>query len=148
MNRDWTWGDARNSTITFSEDQDNGFGVEGGSRDRKTDREKKRRSAKLGMGAIRDMLRSLKKGHMEELQQIGNLNPGEMQSTQQCKHHLHGRLPTAVALAQPMMHSTSSLRTESSIDSKSVHNQNQQQNRLPVHLKSDVAVAPVLVLNQ
>lgn len=134
VNRDWRWGDARNSTITFSEDRDSGFGAEGGRRDRKMDKEKKRRS---GMGGIRDMLRSLKKGHtIEEPQQIGNLNPGEVQSTLQCNHHLlHGRLPSAVALAQPMMHSTTSLSTESSIGSRSVHNQaqvHQQQNRLPI----------------
>ena len=86
------------------------------------------------MGGIRDMLRSLKRGHMEELQQLGNSNPGELPSTQQC-HHLHGHLSSAVALAQPMMHSTTSLSTESSIGSKSVHNQaqaHQQQNRPPI----------------
>jgi hypothetical protein len=38
----------------------------------------------------------------------------------QSHHHLHGRLPTAVALAQPMMHSTTSLNTQSSIGSKGV----------------------------
>ena len=123
VNRDWKWGDARNSTITFSEDQE-GLGAEGGRRDRKMDKEKKRRSVKSGMDGIRDMLRSLKKGHMEELQQLGNLNPGEVPSTQQC-NHLNGRLPTVVALSQPMMHSTTSLSTESSIGSKSVNNQAQ-----------------------
>ena len=135
VNRDWRWGDARNSTVTFSEDQESGLGAEGGRRDRKVDKEKRRRSIKLGMGGIRDMLRSLKKGHIEEPQQIGNLNSGEVQSTQQCNHHLVGRLPTAVALAQPMMHSTTSLSTESSFGSRSVHNQaqiHQQQNRLPI----------------
>ena len=134
MNRDWRWGDARNSTITFSEDQENGFGAEGGRRERKMEKEKKRRSVKSGMDGIRDMLRSLKKGHMEELQQIGNSNQGEVPSTQQC-NHLNGRLSTAVALSQPMMHSTTSLSTESSIGSKSVHNQvqaHQQPNRLPI----------------
>ena len=133
VNQDWRWGDARNSTITFSEDQKSGFGVESEGKDRKMDKEKKRRSVKLGMGGIRDLLRSLKKGHMEELQQIGNSNSGEGQSTQQSNHRLHGRLPTAAALAQPMMHSTTSLSTESSIGSRSVHNQaqvHQQQNRL------------------
>ena len=32
VNQDYRcqWGDARNSTITFSEDQESGFGVEGG----------------------------------------------------------------------------------------------------------------------
>ena len=96
VNRDWRWGDARNSTITFSEELESGFGPEGGRSDRKADKEKKRRSGKLGMGGIRDMLSSLKTGHMEKLQRNGNSNPGEVQSTHQC---LHGRLPSAVALA-------------------------------------------------
>ena len=135
VNRDWRWGDVRNSTITFSEDQEGGFGAEGERRDGKTDKENKRRSVKLGIGGIRDMLRSLKKGYMEELQQIGNLKPVKVQSTQHFDRHLHGRLQTTAALAQPMMHSTTSLSTESSIGAKSVHNQvqvHQQQNHLPI----------------
>ena len=115
----------------FSEDQESGTGAEGGRGDGKMDKEKKRRSVKLGMGGIRDMLRSLKKGHKGELQQIENSNLGKVQSTQQCNHHVDGPLPTAsVALAQPM-NSTTSLSTKSSIGSKSVHNQaqvHQQQN--------------------
>jgi hypothetical protein len=99
------------------------------------------------------MLRSLEKGALEELQQIGNLNPGEVQSTQQFNHRLHGRLPSAVALSQSMMHSTTSLSTESSINSKSVHNQavHQQQNHLPIsRIPSQIRrrVGPVPDLNQ
>ena len=130
LNRDWRWGDARNSTITFSEDQESGSGGRNG----KVDKEKKR-STKLGMGGIRDMLRALKRGHKDEVQQIENSKAGEVQSTQQCNYHVHGPSPTAVALAQPMMHSTTSLSTKSSIGSKSVHNQAQvyqQQNRFPI----------------
>ena len=134
MNRDWRWGDPKNSTITFSEDRQSDLGAEDGRRDRKVDKEKKRRSVKMGMVGIRDMLRALKKSHKEELQQIANSNPGEAQSPQQCNDHLRGSLPSAVALAQPMMQSTTSLSTQSSIGSRSVHNQtqvHQQQNRLP-----------------
>ena len=128
VNRDWRWGDARNSTITLEEQSSSGFGAdsEGGRRrDRKLEKEKKRRSGRLGMNGIRDMLRSLKKGHVEELQAGGN---SEVQSDHHHHHH-HGRLP---AVAHPMMHSTTSLSTECSIGSKNVHNQaQQQQNRLP-----------------
>ena len=133
VNRDWRWGDSRNSTITFSEDQESGFGAEGRRRDRKMDKEKKS-GVKLGMSGLRDMLRSLKKSHIEDLQQIGDSNPGEAQSTQQC-NRLPCRLPSTVALAQAMMHSTTSLSTESSISSMSVHDRAQvhpQQNRLPI----------------
>jgi hypothetical protein len=90
-NRDWKWGDARNSTITFSEDQESGFGAEGGRRDRKMDKEMTRKSVKLGMVGIRDMLRALKNRNKENLQQIGNSNPGGAQSTEQCNP-----LPTAI----------------------------------------------------
>ena len=137
VNRDWKWGDARNSTISFSE---SGIGAEGVGGDGKMDKEKRRRSVKLGMGGIRDMLRSLKKGHKLGLQQTENSNPGEVQSTQQCNHHVDGRFPAAVALAQPT-NSTTSLSTKSSIGSKSVHNQaqvHQQQNpisRIPSQIQ-------------
>ena len=135
VNRDWRWGDARNSTITLSEEQESAFGVgEAGRRDRKMEKEK-RRSGRLGMSGIRDMLRSLKKGHVEEPQQIGNSNLNEAQSGQQYHHHhFHSRLPNAAALAHPM-HSTTSLTTQSSIGSKGVHNQaqaQQEQNRIPI----------------
>ena len=137
VNRDWKWGDARNSTFTFSEDQESGIGVGG---DGKVDKGKRRRSVKLGMGGIRDMLRSLKKGHKLGLQQTENSNPGEVQSSQQCNHYVDRRFPAAVALAQPT-DSTTSLSTKSSIGSKSVHNQaqvHQQQNpisRIPSQIR-------------
>jgi hypothetical protein len=66
VNRDWRWSDERNSTITFSEDLESGSGAEGGRRDRKM--VKKKRSVKLGMDDIWNMLKSLNKGHLEELQ--------------------------------------------------------------------------------
>ncbi|KAF8815637.1 hypothetical protein BYT27DRAFT_6666418 [Phlegmacium glaucopus] len=133
VNRDWRWGDARNSTITLSEEQESEVVDESGRRDRKV--EKKRRSGRLGMSGIRDLLRSLKKSHVEE-PQIGNANVDEGQSGQHYHHHHHARLSPIV----PTMHSTSSLSTESSIDNKSVQHQlqpqpqqqQQQQNRLPI----------------
>lgn len=83
VNRDWRWGDAMNSTLTLpSEDKDRQFSsnrydhhlrpahtpgggslwmskedVSGG-----TSPQKKRRSSRLGMSGIRDMLRAIKKG--------------------------------------------------------------------------------------
>ena len=125
VNRDWRWGDAMNSTVTLSEEQESGFG------DGEMEKVKKRRSGRLGMNGIRDMLRSLKKGHVEEPQQIGNSNPGEVESGRQYHHH-HGRLPNTVALALPMMHSTTSLNTQSSISSRGQAQAQQQRNHLPI----------------
>ncbi|KAH9940223.1 uncharacterized protein BXZ73DRAFT_99214 [Epithele typhae] len=54
INRNWRWGDAMNSTITLpSEESAGGTGQPSPS--------KKRRTSRLGMRHIRDMLRSLKK---------------------------------------------------------------------------------------
>jgi hypothetical protein len=50
VNRDWRWDDARNSTITFSEDEESGIGAEAGGGGGKMDKEKKRRSVKMGKG--------------------------------------------------------------------------------------------------
>ncbi|KAJ7465938.1 hypothetical protein FB451DRAFT_1561245 [Mycena latifolia] len=56
VNREWRWGDAMNSTVTLPSEES---GVQAGGT---TTKEKKRRSSRLRMSGIRDMLRSLKKG--------------------------------------------------------------------------------------
>ncbi|KAJ7268176.1 hypothetical protein B0H12DRAFT_1097386 [Mycena haematopus] len=54
VNRDWRWGDPMNSTVTLpSEESD----MQGGM-----PKEKKRRSSRMRMSGIRDMLRALTKG--------------------------------------------------------------------------------------
>jgi hypothetical protein len=88
VKRDWKWGDARNSTISFSE---SGIGAEGVGGDGKMDKEK-RRSVKLGMGGIRDMLRSLKKGHKLGIQQTENSNPAQVHQQQ----NLISRIPSQI----------------------------------------------------
>ena len=130
VNRDWRWGDARNSTVTLSEEQENEFGIEeeeGARGDGKMEKEKKRRSGRLGMSGIRDMLRSFRKGHAEE----SHPHSGEVPFGQQYHHHhQHSRLPTPV---HPVMHSTTSLSTESSIGHNQAQAQTQQQRgRLPI----------------
>jgi hypothetical protein len=115
VNRDWRWGDAMNSTVTLSEEQYQG--------ERKMEKEKakKRKSGRLGMSGIRDLLRSLKKNHDVEESQIGTSNVDGQ--------HQHGRLPAVVALTQqPMTHSSTSLSTQSSVGVQ----QQQQQQRLPI----------------
>ncbi len=58
VDRDWRWGDARNSTITLpAEDAD---GVQG--RRASMERSTRRAGGRLGMAGIRDMLRALKRG--------------------------------------------------------------------------------------
>ncbi len=60
VNKEWRWGDARNSTITLPSEDSVGFDVGG-----KTSAEKKRRSGKLGMSGLRDLLRALKRSTIE-----------------------------------------------------------------------------------
>ncbi|KAJ7473756.1 hypothetical protein B0H11DRAFT_1614368, partial [Mycena galericulata] len=55
VNREWRWGDAMNSTVTLPSEES---GVHGGT----PGKEKKRRSSRLRMSGIREMLRSLTKG--------------------------------------------------------------------------------------
>ncbi len=58
VDRDWRWGNARNSTITLpAEDAD---GVQG--RRASMERSTRRAGGRLGMAGIRDMLRALKRG--------------------------------------------------------------------------------------
>ncbi|KAJ7627816.1 hypothetical protein DFH06DRAFT_727810 [Mycena polygramma] len=54
VNREWRWGDAMNSTVTLPSEESTG-------QDGKP-KEKKRRSSRMRMSGIRDMLRSLTKG--------------------------------------------------------------------------------------
>ncbi|KAF9458291.1 hypothetical protein BDZ94DRAFT_1270935, partial [Collybia nuda] len=58
VNREWRWGDAMSSTVTLPS-EDSGPGGSGGAA------AKKRRSSRLGMSGLRDMLRSLKRSHSE-----------------------------------------------------------------------------------
>ncbi|KAF8181179.1 hypothetical protein K438DRAFT_2021191 [Mycena galopus ATCC 62051] len=55
VNREWRWGDAMNSTVTLPSE-------ESGAQEGGPTKEKKRRSSRMRMSGIRDMLRALKKG--------------------------------------------------------------------------------------
>ncbi|KAF7364134.1 hypothetical protein MSAN_01072600 [Mycena sanguinolenta] len=55
VNREWRWGDGMNSTVTLPSEES---GVQGGN----PTKEKKRRSSRMRMSGIRDMLRALTKG--------------------------------------------------------------------------------------
>ncbi|KAF8180890.1 hypothetical protein BJ912DRAFT_619306 [Pholiota molesta] len=98
-NKDWRWGDARNSTITLPSEESGVF-----HHDRLVSAEKKRKGGKLGMAGIRDMLRALKRNRTEG--DAGML----------------ANYPPSTAANGPMtkvLHSTASLSTESSAGSKS-----------------------------
>ncbi|EGN97662.1 hypothetical protein SERLA73DRAFT_184459 [Serpula lacrymans var. lacrymans S7.3] len=56
VNRHWRWGDAMNSTVTLPSEESTQDSVGN----------KKRRSGRLGMSGLRDMLRSLKRSHSDQ----------------------------------------------------------------------------------
>ncbi|KAH7925772.1 hypothetical protein BV22DRAFT_1033576 [Leucogyrophana mollusca] len=56
VNRHWRWGDAMSSTVTLPSEESTQASSE----------RKKRRSTRLGMSGLRDMLRSLKRSHSEQ----------------------------------------------------------------------------------
>lgn len=96
VNREWKWGDARNSTITLPSEDSVGFDGSG-----KTSAEKKRRSGKLGMMGmigLRDLLRALKRSAIE----------GDVE----------GEMNVTPAVPDLPIHSSTSLSTESSAGSK------------------------------
>jgi len=92
VHKEWRWGDARNSTITLPSEDSVGF--DGG----KTSAEKKRRSGKLGMSGLRDLLRALKRSTIEGA----------------AVRELNSTLP----VPNVPIHSTTSLSTESSTGSR------------------------------
>ncbi|KAI0773012.1 hypothetical protein BD413DRAFT_656025 [Trametes elegans] len=61
INRNWRWGDAMNSTVTLPSEESGGNKY--GTVPSPT---KKRRTSKLGMRGLRDMLKSLKKTYSEQ----------------------------------------------------------------------------------
>ncbi|KAF4580023.1 hypothetical protein EYR36_001843 [Pleurotus pulmonarius] len=60
VNREWKWGDAMNSTVTLPSEETSASASASVAA-------KKRRSSRLGMTGLRDLLRSLKRGHTETI---------------------------------------------------------------------------------
>lgn len=60
VNRDWKWGDAMNSTVTLPSEETSASASASVAA-------KKKRSSRLGMTGLRDLLRSLKRGHTESI---------------------------------------------------------------------------------
>ncbi|THV04961.1 hypothetical protein K435DRAFT_835195 [Dendrothele bispora CBS 962.96] len=90
VNRDWRWGEAMNSTVTLPSEESSAYaGHTSGQGSSKISSEaKKRRTSRLGMSGLRDMLKMLTRSSQQ--------NP-------------------------PPMPSTTSLSTESSLDSQNPH---------------------------
>jgi serine/arginine repetitive matrix protein 2 len=95
VNNEWKWGDPKNSTVTLPEDGDR---VD-------NSRKAKRRSGKLGMSGLRDLLRALKRGAIAE----------------------ESAIPSMASVIP--IHSTTSLSTESSIGSKRLRRSRQPSQR-------------------
>lgn len=62
VNRDWHWGEAMSSTITLPSEYSSQHGTASAAGEHSTSHKRK---SKLGMRALRDMLRSLKKNHVQ-----------------------------------------------------------------------------------
>jgi len=95
VNDEWKWGDPKNSTVTLPEGGDR---VDNG-------RKAKRRSGKLGMSGLRDLLRALKRGAIAE----------------------ESAIPPMASVIP--IHSTTSLSTESSIGSRRLRRPRQPSQR-------------------
>ncbi|KAJ6539847.1 hypothetical protein DFH09DRAFT_929926 [Mycena vulgaris] len=89
VNRDWRWGDAMNSTVTLPSEES---GVQGGG----STKEKKRRSSRLRMSGIREMLRSLKKGGTPPVPVSSTSVSTESSGDLNAQHlYQHRQVPTA-----------------------------------------------------
>ena len=78
VNKEWKWGDPKNSTVTLrSEEEESEVADDGNGR---VSAERKRRSGKLGMSGLRDMLRALKRSVRVE-EAVGKAVPVHVQST-------------------------------------------------------------------
>ena len=72
VNRAWRWGDAMSSTVTLPSEESSHR--EPGGSGRNSPR-KKRRSGRLGMRGLRDMLKSLKRSYTEQSAQSSRVEP-------------------------------------------------------------------------
>lgn len=108
VNKAWRWGDAMSSTVTLPSEESSHQGTVPSGSGRSSPR-KKRRSSRLGMRGLRDMLKSLKRSYSE-------------QSTQSSRVHL----PPPPPLPLPIPHSTTSIpaSTDSSLNLPSVSHPN------------------------
>ena len=71
VNRTWRWGEATSSTITLPSEESG----------RNSSSAKKRRYSRIGMSGLRDMLRSLTRGHQPTTQQSIPVRPPSSAST-------------------------------------------------------------------
>ncbi|KAI0824280.1 hypothetical protein BC628DRAFT_1378510, partial [Trametes gibbosa] len=66
INRSWRWGDAMNSTVTLPSEESGSAALAQGRQYDTVPSPKKRRTSRLGMRGLRDMLKSLKKSYSEQ----------------------------------------------------------------------------------
>jgi len=142
VNRDWRWGDARNSTITLPSEEDNALG-DGAQRGGKTkQKDGRRKSGRMGMAGFRDMLRALRRGAAVDAKASNSAtNPGGFisQSTTSLStqssvgsrkrgghRYPHPKLPPppAATSAQQPAHSQGRRRAKTSIGPESIKSTN------------------------
>ncbi|KAJ7726174.1 hypothetical protein DFH07DRAFT_1001916 [Mycena maculata] len=89
VNREWRWGDAMNSTVTLPSEESGVQGAQAG-------KEKKRRSSRLRMSGIREMLRSLTKGGPPPPVPVSSTSVSTESSSDMHGQHLyqHRQVPT------------------------------------------------------
>ncbi|KAF9029104.1 hypothetical protein BDZ89DRAFT_1065627 [Hymenopellis radicata] len=87
VNRDWRWGDAMSSTVTLPSE-------ESSVPPSATPIAKKRRSSRLGMSGIRDMLKSLKKQANGSSSTSVSTTSGDSSGRQDGHMYAHGKVPT------------------------------------------------------
>lgn len=87
VNRDWRWGDAMSSTVTLPSE-------ESSVPPSATPISKKRRSSRMGMSGLRDMLKSLKKQANGSSSTSVSTTSGDSGGRQDGHMYAHGKVPT------------------------------------------------------
>jgi len=90
VNRQWRWGDAMSSTVTLPSEESVQASQDG----------KKRRHSRIGMSGLRDMLRSLKRGHSGQPPpppaSTTSLSTQSSMGSQSQHHYPHAHLPQSL----------------------------------------------------
>ncbi|KAK7468890.1 hypothetical protein VKT23_003387 [Stygiomarasmius scandens] len=101
VNRDWRWGEAMNSTVTLPSEESSAYAAhsqgqgQGGSKI--SSEAKKRRTSRLGMSGLRDMLKMLTRSvqqHPPPMPSTTSLSTNSSVDSQNPHKYPHGKVPT------------------------------------------------------
>ncbi|TBU21964.1 hypothetical protein BD311DRAFT_869658 [Dichomitus squalens] len=114
INRNWRWGDAMNSTVTLPSEES----VPSGAQPSPT---KKRRTSRLGMRGLRDMLKSLKKSYADQTQPpvLPRIPPSSSSVSASTDSSLNLPRPDSVASRRRDVHPNSPYSTAPALSHKS-----------------------------